>query len=161
MNDTKTPPEDMPGIDQAYEFVLPSYQWALARFEANNTRLQNLLTAVIGVSLAVPTLAGTLNEKLSFADKPFVLAAITFLAAVAAGAYGRHTGTVSLADPRVLLGPEWLSLSEAEFKHHALRNAAEQFGRSAAAIERKWRYTGYVLALFAVELALLLVWALA
>ena len=75
------------------------------------------------------------------------------------GAYGRHSGTVALADPRKLVG-DWLTVSEAEFKYAALHFAAEHFGHSAAAIERKWRYTGYTLALFVVELALLVGWAL-
>ena len=33
-------PENMPGLDLAYGFVQPSYQWLLSRFEAGNTRLQ-------------------------------------------------------------------------------------------------------------------------
>ena len=55
-------PQDMPGLDVAYGFVQPSYQWALARFEAGNTRLQTMLTVIVSASLAVPAVAGALNR---------------------------------------------------------------------------------------------------
>lgn len=151
-------PEDLAGLDRAYDFVQPSYQWALTRFEANNTRLQNLLTAITSVSLAVPALAGALNEALSFDNAWFKLAGIAFLLAVAAGFYGRQAGAVCLADPRELRA--WLTLSDAQFKHDALYWAGEHLARSTAAIKRKWRCATFALALFVVEVALLLVWAL-
>ena len=65
MNDTETAPapetpphpEAMPGLDLAYGFVQPSYQWALARFEAGDGRLQTLHAVIAGVSLPVPAFA--------------------------------------------------------------------------------------------------------
>ena len=152
-------PENMPGLDLAYDFVQPSYQWALARFEAGNTRLQTMLAIVASVSLAVPTLARALDETLSLTDKWFLLAGVAFLAAVAVGVYGRHTGTVALADPRTLLH-SWLTLPEAEFKYGALYWAADHFAHNTKTIERKWCCAGAMLTLFGVEAALLLVWAL-
>lgn len=165
MNDTEaapeTPPhpEDMLALNLAYDFVLPSYQWALARFEAGNTRLQTMLTIVASTSLAVPAVASALNETLSFTDKWFLLAGAVFLVAMAVGVYGRHTGGVALMDPRTLLHG-WLNLSEADFKYGAVYWAADHFADNTKAIERKWRCAGAMLALFGIEVALLLVWAL-
>lgn len=165
MSDTDTAPEtpprpeDMPGLDQAYDFVLPSYQWALARFEAGNTRLQTMLTIVASTSLAVPAVASALDETLSFTDKWFLLAGVVFLAAMAVGIYGRHVGGVALADPGVLLRG-WLGLSKAQFKYDALYWAADHFADNTKAIERKWSCAGVMLALFGAEAVLLLVWAL-
>lgn len=154
-------PESMPGLGLAYEFVQPSYQWALSRFEAGNTRLQTLLAFIVSVSLAFPAFAVSLDATLSFADERFLLASIAFLAAMAVGIYGRHAGALALMDPGTLLLPDWLELPEAEFKHHALRWAADHFARNVCTIERKWRYASVVLVLFFVEATLLLAWALA
>ena len=109
-------PEDMTGLDLAYGFVQPSYQWVLARFEAGNTRLQTLQAIVASVSLAVPAFAKLLDESLSFTDWRFVAAVIVFLAAMAVGVVGRQTGTVRLVRPKELLDIDWLMLSEARFK---------------------------------------------
>ena len=151
-------PEDMPGLNLAYDYVQPSYQWLLSRFEAGNTRLQTMQAVVASVSLAVPAFAKLLDQALSFADARFVLAAGAFLAAMAVGVVGRQTGAVRLAHPRGLR--DWLTLPEAQFKYNALYWAGEHFDHNVAAIERKWRCAGAVLALFLVELVLLVSWAL-
>ena len=164
MSDDSPPPEipspqDMPGLDVAYGLVQPSYQWALARFEAGNTRLQTMLTVIVSASLAVPAVAGALNKSLSFTDTRFLLAGVVFLAAVAVGVYGRHTGTTTLADPQTML-QNLMVLSEAELKYRVVYDAADHFTRNASAIERKWRCAGAMLGLFGLEAALLLAWAL-
>ena len=135
-------PENLPALDLAYGFVLPSYQWALARFEAGNTRLQTMLAIVASVSLAMPALARLINPSLSFADGWFLSAVAVFLAAMAAGAYGRQAGTVRVLHPEKLLAPEWLTSTPNRFKHDALYWAGEHFGCNRAAIEGKWRCAG-------------------
>ena len=112
------------------------------------------------MSLAVPALARLINPSLSFKDGRFLLAVAVFLAAMAAGAYGRQAGTVRVLHPGKLLTPEWLTSTPNRFKHDALYWACGHFDRNHAAIERKWRCAGYMLALFVVELALLFAWAL-
>lgn len=154
-------PEDMTGLDLAYGFVQPSYQWVLARFEAGNTRLQTLQAIVASVSLAVPAFAKLLDESLSFTDWRFVAAVIVFLAAMAVGVVGRQTGTVRLVRPKELLDIDWLMLSEARFKYNALHWAAKHFDHTVAAVETKWRCAWTLLALFLVELALFFSWTLA
>ena len=153
-------PENMPGLDLAYGFVHPSYQWALSRFEAGDTRLQTLQAVVTGVSLPVPAFAKLLDESLSFEDPWFMLAAAAFLAAMAIGVAGRLTGTVKLAHLKVLLHRDWLTLREADFKYSALCEAAAHFDKNAAAIRRKWRCALAILALFGLELSLLVGWTL-
>ena len=166
MTDTKAAPEtaprpeDMPALDLAYGFVLPSYQWALARLEAGDTRLQTMLAVIVSASLAVPSLAGALNEDLSFTDKWFVLAAAAFLAAVAVGVCGRHFGAIALVDLEKLLGNCLEPLSEAELKYSVLYYGAEHVHHNARIIKRKWRCAGAMLALFVLEVALLLAWVL-
>ena len=152
-------PENMPGLDLAYEFVQPSYQWLLSRFEAANARLQTMQAVVASVSLAVPAFAKLLDPALSFADARFVLAALAFLAAMAVGVVGLQTGTVRLARPKQLRD-NFLTLPKAQFKYDALCWAAEHFDQNTAAVERKWLCAWTMLVLFLVELALLS-WALA
>ena len=152
-------PENMPGLDLAYGFVQPSYQWLLSRFEAGNTRLQTMQTVIASVSLAGATFAKLLDETLSFEDARFVFAVVTFLVAMAVGVVGRQTGTVRLPRPKELLNLKWLTLPEAQFKYNALWWAAKHFDQNTAAVEGKWRYAWAIFALFLIELFLLLSWA--
>ena len=152
-------PENMPGLDLAYGFVQPSYQWLLSRFEAGNTRLQTMQTVIAGVSLAVPAFARLLDKTVSFADARFVFAVVAFLTAMVVGVVGRQTGTVRLVHPKALRD-SWLRLPAAQFKYNALGWAAEHFDRNAAAVEGKWRYAWAIFTLFLIELVLLLSWAL-
>ena len=151
-------PESMPGLDLAYDFVQPSYQWLLSRFEAGNTRLQTMQAVIASVSLAVPAFARLLEQTLSFADARFVAAVVVSLAAIAIGVVGRQTGTVRLMHPKELCN--WLTLPEAQFKYNALHWAGEHFDQNTAAVERKWCWVWAMLALFLIELVLLFSWAL-
>ena len=147
----------MPGLDLAYDFVQPSYQWLLSRFEAGNTRLQTMQAVVASVSLAVPAFARLLEQTLSFADARFVAAVVVSLAAIAIGVIGRQTGTVRLMHPKELR--DLLRLPEAQFKYNVLHWAGEHFDQTTAGIERKWRWVWAMLALFLIELVLLVSWA--
>ena len=162
MNESQTEslsPESMPGLELAYGFVQPSYQWLVARFEAGNTRLQTLQAIVASVSLAVPAFAKLLDPAISFAGPPFVLAAVAFLAAMAVGVVGLLTGTVRLPHPKQLRD-NCLTLPKAQFEYSVLCWAADHFDQNTAAVEWKWRCAWAMLALFFIELALL-GWALA
>ena len=52
-----------------------------------------------------------------------------------------------------------LRLPEAQFKYNVLHWAGEHFDQTTAGIERKWRWVWAMLALFLIELVLLVSWA--
>ena len=57
MESKEQPETKWPGVNVAFEFVLPSYQWMLARFEAADTRIQTMTVFAATVMLGVPVLA--------------------------------------------------------------------------------------------------------
>ena len=53
-----------PGVDAAFTFVVPSYQWMLTRFEAVDSRLQALQIVVLTVTTGAPTVAKAISGSL-------------------------------------------------------------------------------------------------
>src|SRR4051794_29791910 len=84
--------EMWPSIGEAYVFVLPSYQWLLARYEAADNRLSTLVTWLSTLTLGMPVLGRALREDVSFRALPFRLAIALFAIAAAVGIVGRTTG---------------------------------------------------------------------
>ncbi|KKN05538.1 hypothetical protein LCGC14_1086240 [marine sediment metagenome] len=77
---------EWPGVEEAYAFVLPSYQWMVTRLEAADSRIQTLLAFIATVSLAMPTLLGASLDQLAvrWALALGALAIVVFVVALTA-----------------------------------------------------------------------------
>ena len=104
-----------PGVNRAYDFVIPSYQLLAGRFEAADTRLTSLLTFISTLTLAVPIFVKNIRPDISFTSPFFLFGIMIFLLGAILGVIGRVTGGLMLPDPMVLY-EKHLQSSEWEFK---------------------------------------------
>ena len=146
-----------PGVDHAYEFVIPSYNWLLARFEAANNRIQTMQAFAASITLAIPITARSLNPDIAFQDWRFLLAVCLAGAVVVVGVIGRQSGNLALVNPAKLWASS-LSWGSAEFKKNAIYWAGENFNANNTAIANKWKLANWMMALFCVELLMFLAW---
>lgn len=146
-----------PGLEPAQAFVLPSYQWMLARVEAADSRIQNIVNFAATVTLAVPTAAKNYAAAISFRS-PFLIAAVVLaLVVIADGMFARTRGALALVDPMVLYNksvwrPKW------EFHRNALYFAGKHMESNAALVNAKARVVLRMTCLFVIEMALLFAW---
>ncbi len=149
-----------PGVRYAFEFVIPSYEWMITRFEAAENRVQAMLVFAATVSAAIPGAAKSANPNISFHDWRFLVAAFLFAALLIIGLYARMRGGLHLVNTRVL-HDRWLQYDQWEFEKNALFYAAEHFRLNAIAIEGKARAATWMIGLFLGELCLLAGWIVA
>jgi hypothetical protein len=151
--------QQWPGIKPAQAFVLPSYQWMIARLEAADSRIQTLLTFVATATFAIPTVGHAVQPATSFSSPWFVAAMCSGLIIAIIGITARSWGAVMLLDIAKLWDDNWLKLSEWEFQKDVLYFAGRHFGANRRLVARKAHAVTAMTALFALELALLLIWA--
>jgi hypothetical protein len=56
--------DEYPSLELAYEYVLPSYEWAMSRSDMLEQRLQDSITLITTVTLAVPVLATAIVKQI-------------------------------------------------------------------------------------------------
>jgi hypothetical protein len=153
--------EAFPGVATAYDFVLPSYHWAIARFEAADSRIQTLQTVILAVSTGIPALMKSTGGQQSFTSGWLILALAVAIGGVVLGAVGRLRGRLVLVDPGMLNSRQWLSKPEWTFKRDMLFFAAKHFDRNVATVARKGSVVVWMVALFLVEMVFMSVWVFA
>jgi hypothetical protein len=158
MPDNSTPAEHWPGVQPAQVFVLPSYQWMVARFEAADSRIQTLVTFVTTVTFAVPTLARALRPDLPLNSGWVVGAVAAGVSVVIVGLVARLRGILVLPGPTMFY-EKWLGFSESEFQRNALYFAGKHFESNRQTVNRKAVAVAIMGGLFVGELALFLIWA--
>ncbi len=150
--------EDHPGLPLAYEFIIPSYQWLIARSEATHGRIQNLIGLAAAITVGAPVFGKAIRDTLSANSGWFFAAAAVFVAIMALGLVAGRMGKLILMSPGVLSTEEWLQLPEADFKRHALEYAGSHFDKSADSINRKAKILVAMTYLLLAEAVLLVVW---
>jgi hypothetical protein len=131
------PEKDLfPGVDRAYDFVVPSYQLLVARFEAADGRLNNLVTFISSMVVGLPVFARAVRPEANFASPLFLVAIAVLVVAAMVGISVRLSGRLKLVDPTVLYR-EALQETEWEFKKNAIFYAGRHFTANADAIDRK------------------------
>ena len=146
-----------PAVARAYDFVIPSYQQLVNRYEAADGRLTQSITLVSTLLFGIPLFARTIRPDVSF-KSPFFLVSIALLAASAIiGIAGRHRGRLRLVNPTHLYA-EWLHLSEWEFKKDMVYFAGTDFTDNADAIEQKARLSALMNSLIITALMFVVVW---
>jgi hypothetical protein len=146
-----------PGVNRAYDFVLPSYQLLMARFEAADGRIQSMLTFAATITLGIPVFGKSINPGLSLASPWLWLAVVTFGCIAVIGVVGRAQGSLRLVDPGVLY-EKWLHRSEWTFRKDMIHFAGQDFKDNADAIRHKGNCAVAMAALFIVMVFLFMGW---
>jgi hypothetical protein len=128
--------DSWPSVKYAYDFVIPSYQLLVSRFEAADTRLTALLTFISTLTLAVPLFAKSARPSVSFASPVFLFGVAIFVLAAILGIVGRVSGGLILPDPMIIYEKS-LGDSEWEFKRDQLYYAGVNFETNRDAVKRK------------------------
>jgi hypothetical protein len=157
MTEKSDPQATWPGATLAYDFVLPSYQWAIARYEAVDSRIQTLQAFIVTVTLGLPTLANLIGKNISFASWWFIIACSFAIMAVTIGLIGRARGSLALVPPQILYD-KWLHKQESEFRKDMVYFAAEHFEQNTNLVNWKGRLVTMMTTVVLLEAGLLLVW---
>ena len=157
-----------PSIDLAYQFVEPSYSWALSRLGAVESRIERLLTFIAAVTLAIPVATAAMAsspiiDKTSITLTPLVtitgvLALLCVIGSVSAGLFGRRMGSIRLVDLGKLYDHH-LWQEQSEFQKDAVYFAGQNLVANNALISRKTRVADLMCVLLIAEITLGIIWA--
>jgi hypothetical protein len=157
MSEQQDNQERWPGVDRAYDFVLPSYQLLVARFEAADNRIQSVLTFAATVALGIPVFGKAVRPALSLESR-WLWAALAIFAGIAIiGVAGRARGSLRLVNPG-LLYEKWLDRSEWVFRKDMVFFAGQDFAANSDAIRRKGNCALVMASLFIVMAFMFLGW---
>jgi hypothetical protein len=146
-----------PGVEWAYDYVVPSYTWMLTRLQAADTRIQAIQGFAVTFTFGVPAVARALNLSISFSAGRFYLAILCFALLMIIGTVAQARGSVKLANP-ALFYQNWLHFGAWEFKKAAVYWAGQHFEINGGLIQAKSRAAVAMTALFLVELVFLVAW---
>lgn len=147
----QTEEERFPSVGRAYDFVLPSYQLLVNRFEAADARLTNLATIASTVLLGLPVFGRTVRPDIQLSSPLLLMAIGLLIVSGVVATTGRMRGRLFLVNPSVLYR-ESLAESEWEFKKNAVFYAGKHFTANAATVDRKG--VAGIVASFAILIAL-------
>ena len=133
--------EQYPSVELAYDFVIPSYEWASMRVETIERCIEGLLTYITTVTLALPIATVAIAKQASQADVThwqFLSALGVFFIVSLLGLYARQMGDLIYVDPKKLYDqslhePHW------EFRKNAIHYGGEHFDKNRTLIARKSR----------------------
>jgi hypothetical protein len=156
----KTPDEQWPAVALAFEFVRPSYELSLKRFEVVEGRIRSLVTLTASLTFGAPVLLRAAWSVPPSFDSP------VFVAAMACAAVILVVGTLAFAHARVTTyDPERLAEASTRFTAFEFRRIALKLaGEANRANDRRLEWRGRAADLMAwvllIEFALLTTWAL-
>ena len=154
-------PDDYPSVELIYDFVLPSYDWAVRRLDTLERRIDHILNLLFTLTLAVPVvtiaIAGADNNP-DFLHWSGIVALGLFLVTAVFGIYVRQAGELTFMDIRGMY-EEWGYLTPYTFKQYVTYYAGGDFADNVAFVKKKARQTDLVVTLFFGEIAFGLVWA--
>ena len=146
-----------PGVGPAQAFIVPSYQWMLARLEAADSRIQALIGFTGTFTLGVPVLARTVRPTIPLDSLCLHGALLAFLVIAILGIVVRARGALNLANPATLY-ERYLHLDEPTFQQRVLYWAGQHFEKNAKLVKRKSLAVTWMTTLFIVEAGLFALW---
>jgi hypothetical protein len=149
---------EYPSVELAYPIAIGSYDTAIKRLDALDSKLNTLLTFAVSVSLAVPVLANAKN--LSFRSSWFITAAVAFVLGVGVTTFARLNGSLNLLDPRVIYD-SYLDLDHWNFKRHTIDWAGDNWRHNQKLINRNANLGSVAATLFALEALAVGAWVVA
>jgi hypothetical protein len=151
--------EKYPSLDLAYQYVLPSYEWAMRRSDMLEQRLQDAMMLITTVTVAVPIVGKAILAQIDLLSIWSLSAALVYGFAVGAGIWGRAQGSLAIVDPERLLYDR-IVLTRDDFRTDALRFAGRHLRHNNKTISRRHSALLLMTGLFAVEVVLIVVWVL-
>jgi hypothetical protein len=145
-----------PSVDLAYDFVKPSYDWMVTRFEAINGKIQGLLTFSVTITAAIPVIVKSIFNNISFTPW-FMGALVAFIVLVAIGIIGMRIGAIALLHPKTLYN-KYLHCSHWEFQQRALYWAGEHFSKNKATIDTKALFRDIMGVILLIEILCFVLW---
>ena len=153
-------------VELAFEFIVPSYDWAMRRLEAAERRIDNLMRFIITVTLALGASAIAIAELSSqplslFLDCVAIIALasflITFLIAIVLGMWVRQTGNITLLSPSGLYH-DYIQKTKREFQGLILFHAGKHLEKNEELVRRKSNAATVMVVLFLFELCAAAIW---
>jgi len=146
-----------PSVDLAYEFTKSSYDWMLNRYEAINSKMQELLTLATAITACMPILAKSMFDYVDFHSGLFYGVIGTYILIILIGISGLSMGAIRLIHPKHLYD-KWLSDSSWEFKKNIIYYAGQDFEDNKKIIDRKSHLRNIMNIFLLVELLLIIFW---
>jgi hypothetical protein len=159
-NDLNTDERAWPAVEAAYDFVLPSYQMLMSRFEAADNRLTALITFASSITLGGPLFAKAVRPSIDFRSPVFWIAIACASFGVICGVIGRIHGRIILPNPTVMYDKS-LRDSLWTFKKDAIFFAGQNFTANAAVVNKKGWYAMALTIAILIEVWMLTVWVVA
>lgn len=142
---------DYPSIDAAFQFVLPSYQMMMARFDAADSRTQTLLGLAGGFTGGILALA-----KGQAWNAAAAVALITLFLMVACVTIARVLIQIEIPDPGRIHNKH-LVRGPLEFKRYLIEAAGRSFTNNSRKLFWRSRLSDIVLVGFVIEISVVLV----
>lgn len=146
-----------PSVDLAYDFIKPSYDWMVSRFEAINSKIQGLLTFAATITAALPIIAKVIFSDVAFTSPWFYVAMVAFAFLTVIGIVGMRIGTITLLSPKNLYD-KYLHYSHWEFKQKVIYWAGEHFNANKKLIDKKARLRDIMAISLLVEILSIYLW---
>lgn len=147
-----------PSIDLACPIAVSSYESMMKRFDALDTKIQNLMSFAITTFLIIPTIGN--SKQLPFNSVLFILSALLLSASVGISIIARKSGKVVLLNPQELYDG-WLDFDQIEFKKNIIFDAGKSFKQMEDCIERKWQLNLLSLLFYSAAVVAAAFWAAA
>lgn len=147
--------EQFPSIDLAYEIAISSFDSVATRLDTMDGRIQTLMAFALSASLAVPTLGRA--RDLPLTSVWFLCAMLAIGVVIALSIYARLMGTIKILSPEKLWD-KWLILPKEEFKKDLISFSITAYKANTTLLEQKWRLSVASMIIFALAVALLVVW---
>lgn len=135
--------EQWPAVDAAFQYVFPSYQLLVTRFEAADSRLTAVMTTLSAFALGAPTFANSIGNTVDYKAVPFWIGISIFTVGTIYGLVARAKGKLLLPDP-MAIHDKSLHRSEESFKRTQLYFAGMDFDANANEILRKSRIANHL-----------------
>lgn len=148
--------ETYPGIQFGYDYVLPSYDWAVRRFDSVDGRIQSMHLLALSIFAGLSGI-GRLVEETDLSSPWFILAACYFVVLLVWGIVARQSATVILIDP-IRLYDGYSMDGDWDFKRKVLYWAGIHFHQNRAVVDRKWAHLNCLSVLLLLETVTLLFW---
>ena len=150
-------PEKLPGVETAYEFIIPSYQLVERRMQAADAQIRGLQAFAATLAVAATVLAGGLNRQVEFGSPWLWVALGAFVAIVVIGAIANVLGNFTFISPNRLF-EDWLWRDTWQFKKDLLAFAGEDFDKNVSGVNLKGNAAILMTGLFVLETVCLVVW---
>ena len=125
-----------PSVGLAYEATKSSYDVMVERFDAANSRIQNILTWAVGITAIIPIFAKGISGNSNFTSPWFISALSTFLALLVVGIVAHRMGGIKLISPEIIYN-KYLSHSEEQFKREMIYWSGQHFNTNQQFINKK------------------------